>query len=425
MSGEKCGSISIDDRKWKAAEVRQRRERKSLERERGKAEDKQRRLERLQRREEKRQQRLRDLAEKERQQQLVAYQARLDQFEQAGSAREGLRQQYSGIDLPDLPALPPCDQSSADSIIQASRILTDTYHDYQKQVDLAWMHWQQKEAIRQTREELRPRADPFTIHATRTVSDVLAGLNAARQILVIKQKELRLETAADKAAALVKKLPEDLDLGQTTLDALARVMQAVDVSEAQQALMALQGHVDQERQRMVELERKRQEMEQREQQAERRWEVGEAMAEVLEDLGYTVDDIKTTAFASNGRLYAIKPEWPDHAIQFSINGIGESLISEVVRVSDEKDAPMVGPADQAQMRHEDTEADTAWCGADGLIKFRKLSGERGLSLSFRREHDPGDVPLKTVFEQALGEELRQQRHASQEQEAPRARMIPR
>ena len=393
MSGPKSGEITLDSDQWEALEAESREELEQLAALARRTEAQERRL-----------QSLRKIEENRKARQMLVYQANLVRLQQSVAEHENRLQQCEGLAPPPVPAIPELDSTTSESIARCVAALASIHDAYVKSVNRAVATWQSQ---RQTTEELRKIASTLQPKAVQTADDVLARNNSSDQILAQRQTEAYLERAAVRANELISELQNEV-LEQGALEALNDVLGATGQTEARVGLKRLENEVASQKEKIRRQEQARQRVKEQQRLAERRFRVAETISAALEEMGYESSTIDATAFAKDGRLYAIKNDgdWLGHGLLFTIDEGGERLVSEAVRIKGSSQG-----SSAAQMREEDLTVDSSWCSRDGIIELSKQARSRGLTLKFHKKHEPGDVTLNVIAEDELGEELQQKRSA--------------
>lgn len=421
MSGEKCGSVSVDDDVFEEArrqlEIKEMEELRRLEKEEHLEEKERRRLEDLRRREQARKEReserLRreqERAEQVRRREMEALDRILSQLNASRAVRGDLEERFPGLVLPPFPDPPSADLANIDSIRATAAETARLARQYQRDVDGALVRYHQAKTIARAPEQAQSWALQFRKRAVRTASDVVAALEPSALFAADGSRRAQLKTMAERARILVRQFvgtAED-DLTEDTLDALDAVLSSDDAGSAQLALERLRIQLQVEEERRKEKERdeqQRSESQLIEQRREQTRDIAAAIGNALEDLGYSVSGAKETAFVRNGHLYAIHGEWPDHALRLEFDPGSDRIRSVPLRVVGEN-APVYGSADIETMGKEDIAFDAHWCeGQDGIVSLRDLAAKRGINLTFSRIHRPGEVAVETVSERELDKKM--------------------
>ena len=430
MSGPKCGSVTINNAALLVAQRKQReesdaRELEKLEKQASKkqkmaAHDERRRQD-LQRREQRRRERdaaqarkNAEAAEQNRQNELAAYNRVRATFETVLGQRSSLREQYDGLELPDLPEIAEPDLSNEAAVRIATATITAQVRQYQRSLDEALSDWRRNQAASSATLHTVQHMLKFETRAVRSTRDVIAALDFLSPSLKAVQAHAGLKTLIARAREIVSAAQNQTawstggELSSSSLVALDQVLEAEEDGDAQVALARLQDSVAHDIRLAEEaFEAARLGTQVKAAQAEREASqlrqsmVAAEIRDVLEDIGYCVSDIEETAFAKNGVLFAAHKDWPDHAVRFEL-GNGDKLRVEPVRVVDE--SVRVGVADQAQQSTEDVQFDKIWCKGE-LEKFLKTARERELEVSLAFENEPGSVKLEHVSVNEVGKAI--------------------
>lgn len=394
MSGEKCGTVTVDWNALKAdaergtsgegARRRQRAERARLRRER--------------------------LARRERRlmEEAVAELGRARAlFDAAAARREQLMGAFAGLHLPELPVVSSDTPASLQEVRAAGATLRQVGSDFQAAMDRALMRHHQQAAATASAEQVRQWLASFAGHPGRTSAGVIAALEPDRIFVGDARQRARVGIIVERAREAIESsgLGDDDHLPGTVLSALDRIVDAGTVERAQSALEDLHDAVATERERRREAAEARERLE----SAEQRQAVADTVMLALEDLGYEVSGIEDTAFVNEGVLYAMSDEFPEHVLRFQLAADGTELRSAPLRV--EQDAQASGAADARLRSEHDARVDHAWCSEHGIVRLRGLLARRGVKVAFRAIRPPGEEALSAVPVEALPKALRRRREA--------------
>jgi len=357
---------------------------------------------------------------------LNTYQNTQQQFEQAIVARDGLQEKLSGLKLPDAPILPEApeltdaelSEQHVTTIQKALQLLQKKTRDYQHAVDEALMEYHRHQAERDSVDEIEAWSSKFSTRAIRTAADVISTLERPSLFVTDKQRQIRLNSLRSKAKANIEKylhetgnddnsvLPDEIIM---TLD---DVLNASSEAKAQHALALLGKKLREHSTEQLRIEAaEKQKILLKEQRSKTRL-LAETTVHTLEDMGYTVSGIEDTVFARNGELYAMLPDYPDHAMRFSFDPGSSHFSSAPVRIREEEQ--VIGEADAREMQKEDKEFDAHWCGNTHLDAKARLQ-KRGIPIRYNRNHEAGELELEQVDAQVLSESLQQERQTSRKE----------
>jgi len=327
-------------------------------------------------------------------------------LEIARSNREKLMDRFAGLILPVIPSFPTPNIETLESINSAIEQIKTIISANTAQTRAALHLYHQQVMVEKANEALRAWSAQLPSGVFRSAKDVIPALVSVEAMQSQLQSANQIRAMAERAREIMEDLAKygDEELSHQTLEAIEGVLDAPNEARAYENLLLLRERAAIEKSAMEESRRKKKEAEEKALQERRRRMVASEIARALEDMGYTVSGVNETAFVSHGSLYAVRTEWPGHAMRFDFDSTGSGIISTPLRVV-EKGGGEKSKA-EAGISEKDAEFDRDWCRPDGgITRIKDILKSRKVGVTFSADNPPGSVELGIAREDELGETI--------------------
>lgn len=334
-------------------------------------------------------------------------------LDQLAARSDTLLGEFPDLSLSETPLIPEYDESDLDSVREAIKNLRLAISSYQKEQDESLISYHRQQAAREASQQLGDWAN-VAVAPVRSAADVLRFLDSESGPDKGVQKDAALLAMRQQFRPILNRLSESgLELDATGTRILNALADSKTINEARKLLGQLGQSVDIQ----INAFRKEAEMKARLEKERLRTGVSFQIANILENMGYEVSGLDESAFTKDGKLYAVKHDYPDHVMVFEVNKQTSALTTSPHRVVEDN---ITTGAGEEGLNESDLAFDENWCEKD-VLAFKKAAAARGVGLKFRRTRNPGAAALPALKASALGQWLTKCRQRKKNRAVPKAR----